>query len=148
MSSLRTSFYISSHHLERDDLTSAALGRFGRRRRCFRQGRIHEAAHLVCGLELHMVCDMGVRIQCEPSTIVSQLTGYTSIRPPCSRPYTIPHQSLVGDTPRPAFHLYLSLAAIACYSFYRRFVLPKGFAFLQQNCVFIIFGNIRNMAIN
>ena len=64
------------HHLERDNFTSSALGRFGRRRRCFRQGRIHEAAHLVCGLELHMVCDMGIRIQREAGAVVAQHTGY------------------------------------------------------------------------
>ena len=65
-----------SYHLERDYLTSSALGRFGRRRRCFGQGRVHEAAHLVCGLELHMVCHMGVRIQREAGAIVAQHAGH------------------------------------------------------------------------
>ena len=68
--------FMLSHHLERDYFVTAALGRFGRRRRFFRQCCVHEAAHLICGLELHMVCDMGVRIQREAGAVMPQHAGY------------------------------------------------------------------------
>lgn len=70
--------HVLPHHLERDGLTFSALRRVRRRKRNLRHGRVrvHEAAHLVRGLELYMVGDMGVRIQCEASAVVAQHIGH------------------------------------------------------------------------
>jgi len=64
-----------SHFLERNHLAPALLRRIGRLRCGGCRCRFHEAADLLCRTSLHIVGDMRVGVQSEPSAEMSQHTG-------------------------------------------------------------------------
>lgn len=68
-------FFVSPHPLERDHLAPALLRRIRRFRFRLSRDRFHEAADFLRRAPLHIVGDVRIGVQSEPSTVVAQHAG-------------------------------------------------------------------------
>lgn len=67
--------FLLSHLLERDHLAPAFIRRIGRFRGVGCRDRFHEAADLLSRASLHIVGDVRVGVQSEPSAVMAQHAG-------------------------------------------------------------------------
>ena len=68
-------FFVSPHPLERYHLTPTLLRRIRRFRFRLSRGRFHEAADFLRCTSLHIVGDVRIGVQGEPSAVVAQHAG-------------------------------------------------------------------------